>query len=252
MVSAFTKTLPILGAGLLITGLCSCGTDVSTNSIDVETMSIQARINFVASGDGTTHAEAYLLQGSTYLELIDLDEFYASANGVTHDLEEGRDNNNNYVYRTSFNTDEAGTYLQATLSRAFEDDARNSYVNLPIAPEILTPNEGDLFDINDELNVSWQPDGNNNIVDLTYTYSCGSPTAVTDLWEVNSVLEDTGLYTTTLMDIFGDILVDVPEGIDCNVTFRLSRMQEGVLDGSFRNGYIRAFQARSVSVTLVR
>ncbi len=251
MASALTKILCTLGTTLLPIGLTSCD-DVSTNSVDIGTSSIRAEITFTATGNGSTDVEAYLREGSTYLELIDLDDFYAIANDQSLDLEEDRDSNNNYVYRNRFNFDEGGTYFGVTLSRAFEDDARHSDVDLPEPANFVTPSEGEMFDVDDAISISWQPSGFSELIEFHHQVVCDTNLNAIPLEEVTAFITDTGLYDSTITELLGNALTNVADGVDCHITFRLTRMEEGDLDNSFGSGFIRAIQIRTRTITINR
>jgi len=146
-------------------------------------------------------------------------------------------------YYTIFpNTGDNGDTFYISYERSGgHTDAKNSFVTLPYAFDILTPqyNDASYSRSSDDIYVSWSPANTNAAVDLSIEAYCRYPNDEKASYSV--AIPDTGEYTipaNTISNLSGI----------CTYSIRVDKVHSGYVDSTFKGGKIWGVQARRVNI----
>lgn len=247
----FRMLLLLMIAAFVILQGCS-----KTESDNVTTNGIHADIKVEGKSNGTTDVRVDLDAGGglggTDLELSDGDLLTARAQGQTRTLTKSA-NLVNIEYITTFDTNAAGTEFIISLTRQNGLNADNSRVILPAPFTLISPQDGETFNLDDLVPLEWTPFDEDGSIAVSSTYSChwsnglGGTDSIYGTGICETVADD-GYTTYTMRELLQDLW---PETYDrgCTVEISLSRKRTGTIDRHFgEGGRIVARQSRHLEI----
>lgn len=222
--------------GLVAFAAMGCSTETISSS-DIKTHGIAATIEVIADGD--THSNVWVTlrsggdESNTYVILDNGDKLTATAGDETKTLssvEQGK-------YNATFSTGAENTEFKVVLDRPDDTDAPNNIGTLP-APFGVTPPSGGLSLANDDITITWDHSGSNDMMRLELDGTC--------IFNFSkSGLSDTGSYTIPKGEL-SSTGGDKPE--TCTLKLRMERYRKGSADSALDGeSSMEMIQRRDVS-----
>ena len=223
----------ILGAA----AFCGCS---NTSSENVATQGINADIDVIANGSGTTFVDAELEVGSggigaTSLELAPGDTLTVTANGIQKTMTEDSSVLGRFRYIASFDFDDAGTMFTVAFVRNNGMNAPNSNVTLPDGFVVQSPTNIDVFGQADNIPIVWAPSGTSIVPSIQVSLSCTTTSGLmfTDTDAV-ALSSDTGVASFPVAGVIPIGTLDTTRLCEGEVDF--SRWRRGNLDPNYGEG----------------
>lgn len=248
------KNNPLLNASLIVSlfTLSACST---TESDNVKSEGIEATFAVKASGNGRTRVTAELKIGSgplaTDLDLRNGDRLIVTALGISKTMQADRDLLKGITYVAEFDFDSGTPEFIITLDRPGDVSAPNSRVKLPETLEFILPEENARVDFDTHLNISWQPEGRSEHVDLSFSTRCPSANGGNNNHTENRKVVDTGAFSIPTEIVVGSAASQAFFNQACSTRIQLSRSSRGELDPNYGGGgKITAVQSRSRTIVV--
>lgn len=240
---------------LMLTSLAGCG---KTESENVRSGGVAARIKVLTEGNGSTDVEVRLKSGDSYplfqddLKLSSGDRLRVYANGMSQLMSEI----NNFFevsYITTFPFDDAGIEYQVAFERDDEVSALNSTVTMPAAFNITTASDLVYADT-DIVTTNWTPANSPDRILIGYHLECMDASFNRHYGLFAATPADSGQQDTAVSDILTNALgtsntLDYSNGCDLEVVVK--RVRTGILDANYGGGgHINAVQQRSIDASI--
>lgn len=238
---------------LIIASLVGCG---KTESENVESQGVHARIDAIAVGDGNTDVRARLQVGDGGLFRTDLvlssgDRLVAYANGLPQVMSE-ISSIFGASHITTFPFDNGGALFQVAFERSSKTSAPNSNVTLPDSFTITTVADLVYADT-DAVSVNWEPFNKPDKMSIEYHFDCEDINNDHHFGIYALATSDSGQRDMPVTEILtrggNSSLVDFTNG--CDLEIEVVRHRDGNLDRNYGDGgRIYAQQRRMVEARI--
>ena len=156
------------------------------------------------------------------------------------------------LFEIFFDTDDVGgTLFTVSFERDEGMSAPNSFVELPEVLDFVLPLPDTVFNVSEDLLVTWQPSGISNTISLAFDTVC--PTVGDSIIVPMDpiIIEDSGFFSIPITTFFSD-LSNIDPVSSCRLNIELYRTNLGTLDPSYADGgSIRAIQRRVLKVDVI-
>ncbi len=239
-----------LVACLLAISACSV-----TESDNIKSKGIEAKFAVKARGNGQTTVTGELKTGSgplaTDLDLHNGDQLTVTAQGISKTMQAEKNLFKGITYVAEFNFDTGGPEFVIALNRPDDISAPNSRVTLPEALEFTLPADNTRVGFDTDLDISWQPEGLSDSVDIVFTTLCPSANGGNNTHTEKRTVPDTGAFSLSTDIIVGTAASQAFFNQNCTSKIQLSRENRGDLDPNYGGGgKITALQSRSRTVII--
>ncbi|GGI70412.1 hypothetical protein [Shewanella gelidii] len=228
----------------------------STESDNIDNNALWASIKIEDRNAGpTAKVTAELNVGGfsgTNVELSDGEKLEVTVNGETSELKHDTDFLD-IDYQTHVQVTREVTLFTIDFYRNGEPDILGSNVELPLAFDIVEPEEEQRIFSDTPLSVQWNSALSDSEMKVNVSVSCGTSTGGTVALAKDFMTADDGNYNVNLNTAFLNEIQDLDREQSCDVEVELLRRSEGSLaDGYGEGGEIVALRARKVDeITLV-
>ncbi len=251
--NCFSRNIFLLSAiGLLIS---ACGG--SADSEDIRTPGIRAEIKITANGNGRSNVSADLEVGSsgglgaTDLNLSGGDSLTATSDSITKPLLRETDFLGEITYENSFDNDASGTLFTVSFERSGDTSAPNSWVELPDYLNVSLPEENQVFDLGDNINLTWEASFTSDEFQVETNSACPI-TGGTSYSGSSFTTVDDGSFTISAQDALGLASDESPAQSLCDVQIVFRRVNNGYLDPNYgEGGKIEGIQKRTVNINIL-
>lgn len=220
-----------------LAAVCGCS---STSSENVTTEGINADIDIVASGDGTTVVTVELEVGSnglgrTSLEITGGDSLTVLANGIQKTMTEDSSVLGRFSYVASYDFDDADTMFTVSFVRDNGVNASDSNVMLPAGFDVTSPLSSDVFSSADTIPVVWSPAGTGIVPTVRITLDCTQTNGfISSAVETVVIGSDSGVANLPVAAVTPIGTLDT--GVLCEGHVDLVRSRNGNLDPNYGEG----------------
>ncbi len=234
---------------LICIALCSgCSTE-STDSENVTTPGIFARMNVDALSTGSSKVTVELNVGGssgTNISLTTNERLEATNAGVTKVMIRDTDLFD-IDYEVGFDGYDTTAPFQVTLFRATGEVIDGSSIFLPPVFDISTPESGQSFSAAGALPIMWAPADAGRAIDLTVTTRCVTNDGSTRIASNSFSVTDDGFENFSLSQLPAVTDGTIDRTRNCELSVSLERTRSGNIDPAFgAGGSMRSRQARSV------
>ena len=238
---------------LVVASLVGCG---KTESENIDSKGVHAKINVVTEGDGTTDIKTRLKTGDGYpfqddLKLSRGDRLVVYANGVSQEMSE-INGLLGVSYITTFPFDTEGLEFRVAFERNTKVSAPNSIVTLPDAFTITTPADLVYADT-DIVTTTWTPANTPDRMLIVYRIECEDINNDHHFAAYAVYTDDSGLRDMPVREI----LEKAPHSSQwdysngCSLEVEVVRKRRGDLDRNYGNGgRISGKQSRNVAASI--
>lgn len=237
--------IPLIPLLIMLQG---CAQPISS---DIATGSIYTSMSLTCMDNGTTDIEVSLSASNASgadIYLLAGDMLEANADNQTYPLIKEEDWPNIIRYLTTIDTNDPGAQVTIDFNRSSYTPATGSQIILPEQSEILSPLTSDMFTLNDQLDVSWNPGTYaNQTTAIEFDITCQDDQGTSgDV--LNFDVMDNGLESFSVQDLMDGW--NLGQNPTCEATISLIRSTTGTISSEFRSGKITAVRTTSVVIQI--